>query len=605
MSAYYIENHHKDKDPMDTVTTIRQIIRNLGYTPLEEWAPPNSAETFSVRVTLKEFLMEVGSNGKGVTRELALASAYGELSERLQNQLFSYCTCFANDEKNFFIDEFYLSWQELLSDKYPLHKEILKNFDLENLASHERITYLNQLFCTDKILMRPFYHYNQNRIDYLPWNLMGMFYGSNGMCAGNSLEEALVQGLSEIIERHVQRIILTQKYIAPDIPDEYIKKYPYVWERYKKLKENPNYYLAFKDYSLGGKYPVAGLVMAQKGTDKFGLKLGVHPNYGVAMERAITEALQGMDEHSFASSATLDLSNHQVEHDINIYNTFKTIYGKYPKEILLSSAPLDFFEHPDVSHCSNKDLLTDMLTKLENDGHDIFIRNVSFLNFPACQIVIPGMSNLLPYTPKNIRARNSLAKTSTLLRNPSQINQADIQQINLTVRFWKSSFMDNTMIRLYDLPLTADIPGDENGHGIYFLEAITFYALGQFEKAQEVYQYWMACEKNSGQEIAPYYLCLYHFIAGKVNNILTEDLCRILSPLFDEKLIEKIKGQLCDTTNILKNFYPILPCPDCAHCNKQSVCSYKEFQTLMEKLWKQQKEYGLTQETLIPLIGKK
>lgn len=57
------------------------------------------------------------------------------------------------------------------------------------------------------------------------------------MCAGNSPEEALVQGLSEIIERVVQRRIFTEKPALPDVPEEYIQQFPYVYEIIQKLKE--------------------------------------------------------------------------------------------------------------------------------------------------------------------------------------------------------------------------------------------------------------------------------------------------------------------------------------------------------------------------------
>lgn len=70
----------------------------------------------------------------------------------------------------------------------------------------------------------------------MPKSTYTPFYGSNGMCAGNSPEEALVQGLSEIIERVVQRRIFTEKPALPDVPEEYIQQFPYVYEIIQNLR---------------------------------------------------------------------------------------------------------------------------------------------------------------------------------------------------------------------------------------------------------------------------------------------------------------------------------------------------------------------------------
>ena len=46
------------------------------------------------------------------------------------------------------------------------------------------------------------------------------------MAAGNSKDEALVEGISEIIERYVHRLVIQNRLSLPDIPESYIKKYP-------------------------------------------------------------------------------------------------------------------------------------------------------------------------------------------------------------------------------------------------------------------------------------------------------------------------------------------------------------------------------------------
>lgn len=84
------------------------------------------------------------------------------------------------------------------------------------------------------------------------------------MSAGNSFEEAMVQGMSEIIERYVQKKIIKERISLPDIPVEYIKKYPHIYEMFRKLEQKQEYKCWLKDCSLGGIYPVAAFIILEK-----------------------------------------------------------------------------------------------------------------------------------------------------------------------------------------------------------------------------------------------------------------------------------------------------------------------------------------------------
>jgi hypothetical protein len=79
------QNKYKDAAPFDTVKGARESLYHLGIETHEIIWRDVSSEYFSVRVEVNEF-PGVGNNGKGTTRSFALASAYGELMERLQNK---------------------------------------------------------------------------------------------------------------------------------------------------------------------------------------------------------------------------------------------------------------------------------------------------------------------------------------------------------------------------------------------------------------------------------------------------------------------------------------------------------------------------------------
>lgn len=59
---------------------------------------------------------------------------------------------------------------------------------------------------------------------YLPSIFVDISTGSNGMCAGNSPAEAIMQGLCEIYERHVlNKIHYNSDITLPSIPDWYLR----------------------------------------------------------------------------------------------------------------------------------------------------------------------------------------------------------------------------------------------------------------------------------------------------------------------------------------------------------------------------------------------
>ena len=71
----------------------------------------------------------------------------------------------------------------------------------------------------EKLITWPFYSVQEDRVVWI-WRNYAWEQGSNGMCAGNTPAEALVQGLSEIFERYAIQEVLAGNIIPPDIPPE-------------------------------------------------------------------------------------------------------------------------------------------------------------------------------------------------------------------------------------------------------------------------------------------------------------------------------------------------------------------------------------------------
>lgn len=138
----------------------------------------------------------------------------------------------------------------------------------------------------------PFTRQSDNQTVYIPMNIIGNLYVSNGMSAGNTRNEARVQGLSEVFERYVKNRIIAESISLPEIPAEVMARYPAVMESIATLEAEGFPIFAY-DGSLGGKYPVICVVLFNPANGTCFASFGAHPDFGVALERTVTELLQG------------------------------------------------------------------------------------------------------------------------------------------------------------------------------------------------------------------------------------------------------------------------------------------------------------------------
>ena len=117
-------------------------------------------------------------------------------------------------------------------------------------------------------------------------------YVSNGMSAGNTPAEARTQALSEIVERHVKFRVISEGLCLPEVPDAVIARYPHLEAGIAALR-NAGFGILVKDASLGGQYPVMNVTLLNPSDQGCFSSFGAHPRFEIALERALTELLQG------------------------------------------------------------------------------------------------------------------------------------------------------------------------------------------------------------------------------------------------------------------------------------------------------------------------
>jgi ribosomal protein S12 methylthiotransferase accessory factor len=166
----------------------------------------------------------------------------------------------------------------------------------------------------------PYERQRDGETAYIPVNIIGNLYVSNGMSAGNTALEARAQALSEIFERHVKAKIISEGICLPDVPEAVINRYPRIAAGIEALRA-AGFGILVKDASLGGKYPVMNVTLLHPEDQGCFASFGAHPRFEVALERALTELLQGraLDTLGGFPAPTFDLEEAASAPNIEIH----------------------------------------------------------------------------------------------------------------------------------------------------------------------------------------------------------------------------------------------------------------------------------------------
>src|SRR5574343_1216081 len=346
------------------------------------------------------------TNGQGATKESALASALGEYIERLS------CNHFYND--NYWGPEianapfvhypeerwFKPGRSKHTSDALP--KGLLDEYCLEiyNPDGELRASHLydtNSGNTERGICALPYVRQSDGETVYFPTNLIDNLFLSNGMSAGNTLPEAQVQCLSEIFERAVKREIIEGEIALPDVPPEVLAKYPGILAGIEAL-EKQGFPVLVKDASLGGVYPVMCVTLMNPRTGGVFASFGAHPSLEVALERSLTELLQGrsfeglndLPRPTFESNAVTEANNF-VDHLIGSG-------GVVSWRFFSAKADYEFVEWDFSGHGenSNSDEAATLFGILEAMGKEAYMAVYDQLGATACRILVPGYSEVYP-----------------------------------------------------------------------------------------------------------------------------------------------------------------------------------------------------------------
>ncbi len=342
------------------------------------------------------------TNGKGATKESALASALGEYIERAS------CNHFYNDQ----------FWGEDIAQAAFVHypeERWFKPGKMDALPAGLLDDYCRDIYSPDGelrashlydtnsgntergICALPYVRQSDGETVYFPTNLIDNLFLSNGMSAGNTLAEAQVQCLSEIFERAVKREILEGEIALPDVPAEVLAKYPGILAGIAEL-ENQGFPVLVKDASLGGEFPVMCVTLMNPRTGGVFASFGAHPSLEVALERSLTELLQGRSFEGLNDLPRPTFESNAVTEPNNFVEHFIDSSGVVSWRFFSAKADYDFVEW-DLSgqgENSNADEAATLFGILAEMGKEVYMAVYDQLGATACRILVPGYSEIYP-----------------------------------------------------------------------------------------------------------------------------------------------------------------------------------------------------------------
>jgi ribosomal protein S12 methylthiotransferase accessory factor len=342
------------------------------------------------------------TNGKGATKESALASALGEYIERLSCNHF-YAGSFWGEEianaafVHYPNERWFKPGKKDALPKEILDKHCLEIYNPDGELRGEHLIDTNSGNAPRGICSLPFVRQSDGEMVYFPSNLIENLYASNGMSAGNTLVEAQVQCLSEIFERAVKREIIEGEIALPDVPQEVLAKYPGILAGMQGL-EAQGFPVLVKDASLGGEYPVMCVTLMNPRTGGVFASFGAHPSLEVALERSLTELLQGRSFEGLSDLPAPTFVSNAVTEPNNFVEHFVDSSGVVSWRFFSAKSDFEFVEWDFSGHGenSNAEEAETLFGILKGIGKEVYTAVYDQLGATACRILVPGYSEVYP-----------------------------------------------------------------------------------------------------------------------------------------------------------------------------------------------------------------
>lgn len=506
----------KDAPLEDSISRMRACLEALGVDVEESrWLNPVPG-VWSVHICDRNFPL-LSANGKGASRNAALASALGDFCERLSS--------------NYFFADYYLGqaiaddgfvhypnerWFPVTDNGLPeglLDQPTLLHYNMDGELKAAMLVDTNSGNRARGICAIPFVRQNSGDQVWIPINIIRNLYLHNGIAAGNTVNEARVKALSEIFERHIKNTIISSGISLPDVPQWVQERYPSTLGVIEALRSH-GYVVLVKDASLGGKFPLVNVSLINPADGGCFASFGAHPKFEVAFERAVTELLQGRDLNSLEGFPLPRFDIAEVADQDNMEAHFKDSGGAVAWDLFSTQTDYTFTEWNIEGDTQAE--FEDLCHRIHKVDMDIYIADFEHLGMYSCRIIVPGMSEVYPVDELVWNNNNAgIDLREPLLRLPELTDQ---EVENLLLHFEDGGFDDQQrVVEILGILPDADTVWDTLRIGE--LKCLLNLRLGELEEAL-VWSEWMQqCARVvADEDQAVLYRCLHQCLMFRLDD---------------------------------------------------------------------------------------
>lgn len=528
----------KDASLEETIAKLTGLLEKLGIKiEIASWRNP-VPHVWSVHIRDADSPM-CFTNGKGATKNAALCSALGEYLERISTNYF-YSDFFLGEEiaNGDFVHYPNEVWFKAgPKDSIPeglMDKHLLDVYGNDGDLKFSHLIDTNSGNSKRGVCAVPYIRQSDNKTVYIPVNLIANIFVSNGMSAGNTIHEARVQALSEIFERAVKNEIIANELTLPDVPREVLERYPRIMEGIAKLEEQ-GFPVLVKDASLGGKFPVMNVTLMNPRNGGVFASFGAHPNFEVALERTLTELLQGRSFEGMNDIAPPTFNEFAVKEHNNIVDHFIDSTGVISWKFFSSTPDFEFCDW-NFSGTTEEEFnhLMGILKEMEKE---VYIADYQELGASATRIIVPNYSEI--YLPEELIWDNH-NRALHFREDILNLHQLDNKKLANLVKKLEDSEIDNytTIAELIGIAF------DENSVWgqltIGEVKALSYLALKKFEEARDVVEM-LSTFSNSLPERKKFYQALNVALEITVRDDLElSDYVFNLNRMYGEKLMDAV-----------------------------------------------------------------
>lgn len=396
------QTHLIDKDSTveDSIDNFQKKLSDAGFTIVEQDFLNPIPNVWSVKIKDQDCPL-LFTHGKGSSKKTALASALGKFVENISTHYF-WSDCYLGDKisNNKFVHYPHEEWFKSTSDNsWPtgvLNETLQTFYSTKNELNPNDLIDVNSCNRNRGICCIPLECIRTKEAINFPLNIIHNLYAGNGLATGNSIEEARVYALSEILTNFVKFKVIAEGSSLPIIPNEVLNRYPVIQESMKALNKE-GYKILIQDASLGGKYPVLALTLLNPNNHGICTIFGGHPNFQVALERCLKTVFSNREFNSFIDFSEAGFDMDEIAGPKNLEAHFNNSNGIVSWNFLNDKTDYNFVDwDKQESSINNIDVFQRLCNIVHQDGNDIYIADHNEIDVYSCRIIVPGLSDIYP-----------------------------------------------------------------------------------------------------------------------------------------------------------------------------------------------------------------